>query len=221
MLSSRERVLKALNHQEADRVPLDLGGGPTSGMHVSSVYVLRQALGLDAPGTPVKVIEPFQMLGEIKPDLIEALGRGCRRTERPAHVLRLQERGLESVDDLRRHTGAGARGVQHRTRTQRRSSCCTRKVIIPSRPAAACRPAAGTSTPSSASRRSTMPTSTSKTTWRSSVPSLTRIWRTMRREAERLYTQTDKAILGNFGGTAFGDIALVPGALAQAPQRHP
>ena len=74
MLSSRERVLKALNHQEADRLPLDLGGGPTSGMHASSVYILRQALGLDAPGTPVKVIEPFQMLGEIAPDLIEALG---------------------------------------------------------------------------------------------------------------------------------------------------
>jgi hypothetical protein len=29
-------------------------------------------------------------------------------------------------------------------------------------------------------------------------------------EAERLYNETDKAILANFGGTAFGDIALVP-----------
>jgi hypothetical protein len=29
-------------------------------------------------------------------------------------------------------------------------------------------------------------------------------------EAERLFSQTDKAILGNFGGTGFGDIALVP-----------
>jgi hypothetical protein len=43
-------------------------------MHVSSVYELRQALGLDAPGTPVKVIEPYQMLGEIAPDLIDVLG---------------------------------------------------------------------------------------------------------------------------------------------------
>jgi hypothetical protein len=43
-------------------------------MHVSAVYKLRQALALDPPGTPVKVIEPLQMLGEIKPDLIEALG---------------------------------------------------------------------------------------------------------------------------------------------------
>ena len=64
----------ALRHAEADRVPLDLGGGPVTGIHVSSLYRLRQALGLDAPGTPVKVIEPFQMLGEVAPDLIDALG---------------------------------------------------------------------------------------------------------------------------------------------------
>ncbi len=74
MLSSRERVCHALDHCEPDRVPLDLGGSPVSGMHVSSVYRLRQALRLDAPGTPVKVIEPYQMLGEIKPDLADKLG---------------------------------------------------------------------------------------------------------------------------------------------------
>jgi uroporphyrinogen decarboxylase len=31
-LSSRERVVKALNHEEADRVPIDLGGFQT-GIH--------------------------------------------------------------------------------------------------------------------------------------------------------------------------------------------
>jgi hypothetical protein len=74
MITSRERVNLALQHKEADRIPLDLGGTTVTGMHVSTVYKLRQALGLDEPGTPVKVIEPYQMLGEIKPDLIAALG---------------------------------------------------------------------------------------------------------------------------------------------------
>ena len=74
MLTSRERVNLALNHQEADRIPVDLGGSRGTGMHVSTVYRLRQALGLDKPGTPVKVFEPYQMLGEIKPNLMEALG---------------------------------------------------------------------------------------------------------------------------------------------------
>ncbi len=64
----------ALEHREPDRIPLDLGGVTVTGMHASTVYQLRQALGLDAPGTPVRVIEPFQFLGEIKPDLVDALG---------------------------------------------------------------------------------------------------------------------------------------------------
>ena len=53
MLTSRERVNLAINHQEADRIPVDLGGSLGTGMHVSTVYRLRQALGLDSPGTPV------------------------------------------------------------------------------------------------------------------------------------------------------------------------
>lgn len=44
-------------------------------MHVASVYLPRQALELDKPGTPVKVIEPYQMLGEVQPDLMDALAR--------------------------------------------------------------------------------------------------------------------------------------------------
>ena len=74
MLTSRERVQAALDHREADRIPLDLGGTSVSGMHVDTVYKLRQALSLDPPGTPVKVIDPYQMLGEVKPDIQEALG---------------------------------------------------------------------------------------------------------------------------------------------------
>ena len=73
-MNSRQRVHLALHHQQPDRVPLDLGSSAVTGMHASSVYLFRQALQLDPPGTPVKVVEPYQVLGEIKPDLIEALG---------------------------------------------------------------------------------------------------------------------------------------------------
>jgi len=73
-MTSRQRVQTALDHREPDRVPLDLGGSAVTGMSVSTVYRLRQALRLDAPGRPVKVVEPFQMLGEIEADLAEALG---------------------------------------------------------------------------------------------------------------------------------------------------
>jgi hypothetical protein len=73
-MNSRERVRIALKHKEADRLPLDLGGTTVTGMHVSMVYLLRQALKLDEPGTPVRIIEPLQLLGEIKQDLLDALG---------------------------------------------------------------------------------------------------------------------------------------------------
>ena len=66
-MNSRQRVETALNHEQPDFVPLDLGASPVTGMQVGSVYKLRQALELDPPGTPVKVVEPYQMLGEIAP----------------------------------------------------------------------------------------------------------------------------------------------------------
>lgn len=74
MITSRERVALALAHKQADKVPVDLGGSNTSGMQVTIVYRLRQHFKLDPPGTPVKVIEPYQMLGEVQPDLQEAMG---------------------------------------------------------------------------------------------------------------------------------------------------
>ncbi len=73
-MNSRQRVETALDHRSPDCVPLDLGASPVTGMHVSSVYQLRQALKLDEPGTPVKVVEPYQMLGEIATDLMDLLG---------------------------------------------------------------------------------------------------------------------------------------------------
>lgn len=73
-MNSRERLQLVLNHREPDRVPLDLGACFQTGMHVQTVYKLRQALGLDEPGTPVKLIDPYQGLGEIKPDLLDAVG---------------------------------------------------------------------------------------------------------------------------------------------------
>ncbi len=73
-MTSRERIAAACAHAEPDRLPVDFGGGFQTGIHVSMVYQLRQVLGLDPPGTPVKVVEIYQMLGEIAPDLAAALG---------------------------------------------------------------------------------------------------------------------------------------------------
>src|SRR3974377_1310919 len=73
-MTSRERILTACLHRQPDKLPVGFGGSVMTGIHVSMVYKLRQALGLDRPGTPVKVVEIYQMLGEIAPDLQAALG---------------------------------------------------------------------------------------------------------------------------------------------------
>lgn len=70
-MTSKEKVIAAINHKPGP-VPLDLGGGPTSGIHCSIVAGLRKHYGL-ASG-PVKVHEPFQMLGYIDDDLKDAMG---------------------------------------------------------------------------------------------------------------------------------------------------
>lgn len=71
-MKSKERVLSALRHREPDRIPIDFGGTPTTGMHVSCVAALRDFYGLER--RPVKVHEPYQMLGWIDEDLKDALG---------------------------------------------------------------------------------------------------------------------------------------------------
>jgi hypothetical protein len=72
-MTSRERIIASINHRQPDKLAVDFGGGFQTGIAVSVVYKLRQELKLDPPGTPVKVTEPYQMLGEVKADLAEAL----------------------------------------------------------------------------------------------------------------------------------------------------
>lgn len=73
-MNSRDRINCVINHKQPDILPVDFGGSTTTGIHVCIVYKLRQYYGLDKPNTPVKIIEPFQMLGEIKDDLKEVIG---------------------------------------------------------------------------------------------------------------------------------------------------
>jgi hypothetical protein len=70
-MNSKEIVRQALAHRPG-RVPVDFGGTSVTGLHVSVVENLRRHFGL--PAGPVRVLEPYQMLGEIADDLREAVG---------------------------------------------------------------------------------------------------------------------------------------------------
>ena len=63
--------MKTINHQQPDRVVVDFGSTAVTGIHVLIVEKLRNHYGLEK--RPVKVVEPYQMLGEIDPELTEAM----------------------------------------------------------------------------------------------------------------------------------------------------
>ena len=71
-MSSKESLIKTLNHEQPERMVVDFGGTPVTGIHVLMVKQLRDHFGLEKK--PVKVTEPYQMLGEIDSDLQEAMG---------------------------------------------------------------------------------------------------------------------------------------------------
>ncbi|MCP3990668.1 MAG: methyltransferase [Actinomycetia bacterium] len=69
---SRSRVRETLAHREPDAIPIDFGSTPVTGVHVTIVDQLRSHYGLER--LPIKVHEPYQMLGMIDDDLKRAIG---------------------------------------------------------------------------------------------------------------------------------------------------
>ncbi len=80
-LTSKDRVLHALSHLQPDRIPIDFGGTPVTGIHVSCVAELRDYFGLEK--RLVKVWEPYQMLGALDEDLKQAIGIDVDGVYRP------------------------------------------------------------------------------------------------------------------------------------------
>ena len=216
-MTSRQRVALALSHREPDRVPLDLGASAVTGMHASAIYKLRQALGLDAPGVPVKVVEPYQMLGEIAPDLIDALGvdvvgLGASRT--------LFGFPNEGWKDWRLFDGTPVLVPQcFNTDPEPDASILLYPEGDKSAPPSGKMPADGFFFDSIVRQP---PINDDALNVEDNLEEFGPISEHdlahFGREAERLHTQTDKAILANFGGTGFGDIAHVPAPWLKNPK---
>jgi hypothetical protein len=70
--SSKQNFKATINHKQPDRVVVDFGSSPVTGIHAVIVEKLRDYYGLEK--RPVKIIEPYQMLGELDNDLIREMG---------------------------------------------------------------------------------------------------------------------------------------------------
>ena len=71
-MTSRDRVLAALDHREPDRVPIDLSGHRSSGIAAIVYPKLREYLGL--PPRTIRVYDPIQQLAIVDEDVLDRFG---------------------------------------------------------------------------------------------------------------------------------------------------
>ncbi len=69
-MNSRQRVLKAVNFETPDRVPIDLGGIRASGINAVAYDKLKKRMGI---GSPTRVHDTMQILAELEMEVVERL----------------------------------------------------------------------------------------------------------------------------------------------------
>jgi hypothetical protein len=216
-LTSRQRVLKTLNYQKVDRVPVDLGGTPCSGAHVSVIANLRRALGLDKAGEPVKLVEPYQMLGEVAADLRAALGIDVVALPSPRNMF-----GFENAGWKKWRTFDGTDCLvpaKFNTKPEPSGDILMYPQGDKSAQPSARMPKGGYYFDSIIRQK---PIDDAKLDPADNLEEFQPISEEdlayYERKAAELYDNTDLAVAAAFGGTAFGDIALVPAPWLKDPK---
>lgn len=216
-MTSRERVLKSLNHEEPDRVPLDLGASVLTGMHVSSIYKLRQAMELDPPGTPVKVLDPYQMLGEVEMDLVEALGVDVVQAPAAATLFGFEREGWKPWKLFDGTPVLVPSGFN--TKAEANGEVLMYPEADPTADPSGRMPAEGfyfdviVRQPPIVEEKLNHEDNTEEFAAISAADLAY-----YKHIVDRLYRETDKAVFAGFCFTSFGDIALVPGPWLKNPK---
>lgn len=216
-MTSRERIAATLRHETPDKLPIDFGGGFQTGIAVSVVYQLRQRLGLDRPGTPVKVVEIYQMLGEIAPDLREALGIDTASVHGTGTMF-----GFPAVEFKEWTTPEGTPVLvpkDFNTQFEADGSLLQWPGNDHSVPPSGHMPEGGyffdaIPRPNGFDEERLDPNDNLEEFGTVTDPELDHY----RRMVERLHRDTDKALFCTFGGLTFGDIALVPATFLKQPK---
>ena len=216
-MTSRERVRAALNHRQPDRVPVDFGSTMVTGISVSVISKVRKALELDKPGYRVKVNEPYQMLGEIGDDLREKLHIDCAGLFGTKNMF-----GFENSDWKEWTTFDGTEVLVpalFNTKPDKNGDIPMYAGGDTSYPPSAKMPKGGFYFDSTDRQQ---PVDDDNLNVRDNLEEFgiysdeELAW--LEKESERLYTDTESSIAYSMGGTAFGDIAFVPGPGLKNPK---
>ncbi len=212
--TSRERVRATLNHQAAAPVAIDFGSTGVTGMHVTCVEALREYYGLER--RPVKVCEPYQMLGEIEDDLKEVMGVDTVALAAPGTIFGFRN---EHWKEFRAPWGQDLLVSQHFNTTQGSSG---ELLIYPEGDTSA--------TPSGRMPQGGFffdtivrqePVDDATLSPEDNLEEFALFTDADLRyfgEQARMLAGTGRAVVGNIGGTAFGDIALVPAPFLKHPK---
>lgn len=214
-MNSKERVITSLNHQQPDRIAVDFGATPVTGIHVLAIENLRKYYGLEQK--PIRVIEPYQMLGEIDAELMDILG----------------------VDVIGLSPSNNMFGIKNHGELKEFKTFWGQTVLLPKdfnttlddNGDLLIYPEGDTSVPPSGKMPKTSyffdavirqePIDEGSLNVEDNLEEFNPIsnedllyWKN---EIEKI-SGTDKAVIANMGGTAFGDIALVPGLNVKNPK---
>jgi hypothetical protein len=204
----RQSLLAALDHCQPARLPVDFGGTFVSGIHVSCVASLRRHYCLG--DAPVRVIDPGQMLGEIAEDLKRIIG-----IDTEAVRARITRYGFPATDYKPWRMDDGLEVfVPGGFNVTRDENCGT--LMHPhgdvTLPPSAIMPPGGHFFDSLIRQQ---PIDENLLDPRDNLEEFEPIsdaglahFESMARDA----AATGRAVVASFGGTSFGDIALVPGA---------
>src|SRR4030042_1740546 len=71
-MTSRERILAAINHQEPDKIPVDMGATPSSGISAIAYSNLVRHIG--KPELPVLIYDVVQQLAQPDNHILDLFG---------------------------------------------------------------------------------------------------------------------------------------------------
>ena len=211
-MTSRERVQMAISLKEPDRIPIDLGGTSVTGISAFCLTELKKALGIK---TPVMIDEPFQMLGKIDDELRKILGIDTVALYARKNLFGFENKnwkkwtapdGTEFLVPEKFNTTKDDKGNVYLYPEGDTTVLPSGKLpasgfyfdaIIRQKPIDEANLDPSDNTDLSLLKDEDL-----------------RYYET---EATRLYKETEFSIIANFGGTSFGDIALVPGPFLKNP----
>ncbi len=214
-MTSRERVIDAINHRQPDRIPVDIGATGQTGMSASIVYKLRAALGLEQK--PIGISEIYQLLGEVDKELRDYIG---------CDVI-----GLNGTHDM---FGNKIEGGQPFTMTDGTPCVVSSAFRYDIRDGVYYAYAQGDRTLAPCAK---MPSDgfffdgivrngdfdeddlTPEEDWKEAFSVMSdEDAKYYERESRRLFEETDYAVIGNLGGGGLGDAAILPGPSEKHPK---